>query len=167
MTQRQKFDSALKFLGMVVIAGAPLAAAHAGQQDNAHAPRFITQTDRLIVKYRDGKGQSAAIPAARQAILDHAGKHYGAALRALRATAAGAHVFQMDHSLTLDQARKLAAELKSNDDNIEYAEPDRIMTAMATPTDPYYTQQWDLYETAGGINAPAAWDKSTGAGINV
>jgi len=166
MTQRQKFHSALKFLGTVVVAAAPLAAAHAGQQDAAHAPHYITQTDRLIVKYKDGKGQSA-VAAVRQAILDHAGKHFGAALRAMRTTAAGAHVFQMDHSLTLAQARQLAAELKANDDNIEYAEPDRIMTAMATPTDPYYTNQWDLYETAGGINAPAAWDKSTGAGIIV
>jgi serine protease len=167
MTQRQKFYSALKFLGTAVVAAAPLAAAHAGQQDATHAPHFITQTDRLIVKYKDGKGQSA-VAAARQAILDRAGKHFGAAMHAMRTTATGAHVFQMDHSLTLAQARQLAAELQASDSNIEYAEPDRIMTAMATPTDPYYASyQWDLFETAGGINAPAAWDKSTGAGINV
>jgi serine protease len=167
MTQRQKFYSALKFLGTVAVAAAPLAAAHAGQQDAAHGSRFITQTDRLIVKYKDAKDASVNVPASRQALLDHAGKHFGAALHAMRKTAGGAHVFQMDHSLTLDQARQLAAELQASDSNIEYAEPDRIMTRMATPTDPYYSYQWDLYETAGGINAPAAWDKSTGVGINV
>jgi serine protease len=167
MTQRQKFYSALKFLAKAIVAAAPLAAAHAGQQDVSPAHHLITQTDRLIVKYKDGKGQSAAVPAARQAVLDRAGKHFGAALHALRTTAAGAHVFQMDHSLTLDQARKLAAELQASDSDIEYAEPDRIMSALSTPTDPYYSYQWDLYESAGGINAPAAWDKSTGAGINV
>ena len=168
MTHRQKFCSALKFLGMVFSVAAPCAAAHAGLQDG-HGQHYITQTDRLIVKYKDAKAASEAptVSAARQAIVDRAGQQFGATLRALRATAGGAHVFQMNHSMTLEQARSLAAELKSRDSNVEYAEPDRIMTTMATPTDPSYTQQWDLYETAGGINAPAAWDKSTGAGINV
>ncbi|HEX8785207.1 MAG TPA: S8 family peptidase, partial [Telluria sp.] len=159
----------MKFLGAALAAAVPLAAAHAGQQNAAQAPHFITQTDRLIVKYKDAKGPSeaAAVPAARQAIVDRAGQQFGATLHAMRATATGAHVFQMNHSMTLDQARQLAAELQARDSGIEYAEPDRIMTRMATPTDPSYTQQWDLYETAGGIDAPAAWDKSTGAGINV
>jgi serine protease len=30
-----------------------------------------------------------------------------------------------------------------------------------------YSQQWHYYEAKGGLNLPAAWDKSTGAGINV
>jgi serine protease len=169
MTQRQKLYSALQFLGAAVLAAAPLAATHAGEPDAAHARRFITQTDRLIVKYKDARGPATAatVSSARQAILDRAGQQFGATLRALRATASGAHVFQMNHSMTLDQARQLAADLKARDSNVEYAEPDRIMTAQATPTDPSYSQQWDLYESAGGINAPAAWDKSTGAGINV
>jgi serine protease len=182
MTQRQTSLIVSTLLGAMLAAG-PLAMAHAGQgQDGAKAPRFITQTDRLIVKYKDaaqavdvksldGKNippaAAAAISAARQAILDRAGQQFGATLRALRATASGAHVFQMNHSMTLDQARQLAAELKARDSNVEYAEPDRIMTAQAIPTDPSYSQQWDLFESAGGINAPAAWDRSTGAGINV
>jgi len=183
MTQRQMSTLVSTLLGAMLAAG-PLATAHAGQgqQDGAKAPRFITQTDRLIVKYKDaaqaadvksldGKTMSpaaaAAVSAARQAILDRAGQQFGATLRALRATAGGAHVFQLNHAMTLDQARQLAAELKARDSNVEYAEPDRIMTAQATPTDPSYSQQWDLFETAGGINAPAAWDRSTGAGVNV
>jgi serine protease len=41
------------------------------------------------------------------------------------------------------------------------------MTALAVPNDPMYSQQWHYYEAKGGLNLPAAWDKSTGAGINV
>src|SRR6059058_935033 len=103
MMQRQTSTLLSTLLGAMLAAG-PLAMAHAGQQDPARAPRFITQTDRLIVKYKDagaatavdaravdGKGAAAAaaaanlavIPAARQAILDRAGQQFGATLRAL------------------------------------------------------------------------------------
>jgi serine protease len=55
----------------------------------------------------------------------------------------------------------------ARDPDVEYAEPDRIMLPLATPNDPMYTQQWHYYEAKGGLNLPAAWDKSTGAGVNV
>src|SRR3954470_24281214 len=99
MMQRQTSTLLSTLLGAVLAAG-PLAMAHAGQQEAARAPRFITQTDRLIVKYKDagaatavdaravdGKGAAAAvaaapaIPLARQAILDRAGQLFGATLR--------------------------------------------------------------------------------------
>jgi serine protease len=38
---------------------------------------------------------------------------------------------------------------------------------MFTPNDTYYTQQWDYFDTVGGMRLPAAWDKSTGVGIRV
>jgi serine protease len=36
-----------------------------------------------------------------------------------------------------------------------------------TPNDTSYGSQWDLYETTGGIRAPAAWDLATGSGVMV
>ena len=167
MTQRRQLVSAVTFLA-ATLAATLAPASHAGQQEGAQS-RAVTQTDRLIVKYKDAKpgAETSLVSNLRQAIVDRAGQQIGATLQALRATASGAHVFQLNRTMTLDEARTLAADIKSRDASVEYAEPDRIMTAMATPTDPSYTQQWDLYEAAGGINAPAAWDKSTGAGINV
>jgi serine protease len=162
----------LKLCAAALIAAGPLAAGAAGQ-DAAPTTHYVVQTDRLIVKYKDDSDTSKTgvaargIDRARQALLDRAGQTYGATLRALRATANGANVMQLNRTMSLDEARQLAAELKSRDASVEYAEPDRIMVPLATPTDPSYTQQWDLYEATGGINAPAAWDKSTGAGINV
>jgi serine protease len=172
MTQRRKTSPMLKICAAALIAAAPLVASAAGQ-DAAQPAHYVVQTDRLIVKYKDDADTSRtgvparAIDRARQAVLDRAGQTYGATLRALRATANGANVLQLNRTMSLDEARQLAAELKSRDTNVEYAEPDRILVPLATPTDPSYTQQWDLFEASGGINAPAAWAKSTGAGINV
>jgi serine protease len=167
MTQRHKISSLLK------ICAATLVAAGFAGQAHAQANHAVVETDRLIVKYKDDSDTSKTgvaargIDRARQALIDRAGQTYGATMRALRATANGANVLQLNRTMSLDEARQLAAELKSRDANVEYAEPDRIMVPLAIPTDPSYTQQWDLYEATGGINAPAAWDKSTGAGINV
>ncbi len=43
--------------------------------------------------------------------------------------------------------------------NVQYAEPDFVVDAMATPTDPMWSQQWDMVK----ISAPAAWDAQTNA----
>ena len=172
MTQRHKISPLFKLCAATLIAAGPLVAGAAGQ-DGVQAPHYVVQTDRLIVKYKDDSDTSKTgvavrgIDRARQALIDRAGQTYGATMRALRATANGAHVLQLNRTMTLDEARQLAAEVQARDTNVEYAEPDRIMVPLATPTDPSYTQQWDLYEATGGINAPAAWDKSTGAGVNV
>jgi serine protease len=45
---------------------------------------------------------------------------------------------------------------------VEYAEPDYIKRATFVPNDPSYPAQWHYYE-AEGINAPAAWDITTGS----
>jgi serine protease len=147
-------------------------AANAAPQDAA-AAKSITQTDRLIVKYKDavdnskGAVPARAMSAARQALLARAGQQLGATMRALRATATGADVLQLSRTMSLDEAKTLAAELMARDPDVEYAEPDRIMLPLATPNDPMYSQQWHYYEAKGGLNLPAAWDKSTGAGVNV
>ena len=50
----------------------------------------------------------------------------------------------------------------------ESVEPDLRMHPQAVPNDTYYQQQWHYYEAAGGIDAPPAWDTTTGAaGIKV
>jgi len=168
-TQRHK-KSAL--YAAALFAFGPLAA-QAGKPEAAPATKFVTQTDRLIVKYKDAVGtakglqKAPAMSAARKALVDRAGQQFGTTMRALRSTATGADVLQLNRSMSLDEARQLAFDLMARDPNVEYAEPDRIMVALATPNDPMYSQQWDLYESTAGMRLPAAWDKSTGAGVNV
>jgi serine protease len=170
MTHHKMFP-VLKICAAALVAFGSLAA-HAAPSEAAPT-KPITQTDRLIVKYKDavdnskGAVPARAMSAARQALLARAGQQVGATMRALRATATGADVLQLSRSMSLDEARALAAELKARDPDVEYAEPDRIMVPLFTPNDPMYTQQWHYYDAKGGLNLPAAWDKSTGAGVNV
>jgi serine protease len=51
--------------------------------------------------------------------------------------------------------------------DVEYIEPDAIMTVALTPNDTRYGEQWGFSSATAGIRAQAAWDVSTGAGIRV
>jgi len=140
------------------------------------------QTDRIIVKYKDEKAPvavkgnglaaaataaSAPLSSARKALLDRAGQQFGFVMKESHRIATGARVVKLDRKVALADAAKLAADLAARDPDVEYAEPDRIMHPLLTPNDSMYTQQWDYFETTGGMNLPAAWDKSTGSGIRV
>ena len=54
--------------------------------------------------------------------------------------------------------RRIVQELSANP-AVAYAEPDYLAHTLATPNDPLYPQQWGLAK----INAPAAWDVTTGS----
>ena len=168
--------SLLKIAVAVSIATGSLGLAQAAgiaPEAQGAASQHILGTDRLIVKYKDAgsavfKGQGTpAMTAARQAIADRAGQEFGMKVKALRTTATGAHVLKIDRKVTNQEAEALAKELMARDASIEYAEPDRILRKMATPTDPMYTQQWHYFEATGGLRLPAAWDSSTGVGARV
>lgn len=144
--------------------------AHAGATDPARTAPSLAQTDRLIVKYNDapkGGVRVVMVGALRQGLVDRAGQQVGASLTPLRAMGTGALVFQLSRTMPVAEVSALAADLMARDPGVAYAEPDRIMTTQSIPSDPRYNEQWDLYEAAGGIRAPGAWDLSKGAGINV
>ncbi len=139
-----------------------------------------TSTDRLIVSYRDasvadakdaGVMRAQAITAnaldTRLNTLNAALAVRGAKARLVRQSGTGAHIFKLDKPLSHGDMQSLANQLKAADPNIAYAEPDRKMYPLFTPNDSSYSSQWDLYETTGGIRAPAAWDLSTGSGVVV
>jgi len=169
------YPSLLKFCSAAVIVAGPLVAG-AGVPDlpaQAGTQHFVNATDRLIVKYKDAAaaGKSAAhVPAIgkeRMAFAARAGQQFGVSMKALHGIATGAHVLELNRKMSIDEVAALARELEARDPSVEYAEPDRIMQTMFTPNDPRYSEQWHYYETNGGLRLPAAWDKATGAGINV
>ena len=146
----------------------------AGSGAGAQDLQSVVETDRVIVKYRDaqpaGNGLAARMADTsiqRKARLDRAGQQFGVLVRESHALANGAKVFRLDRRHKLAEVRSLATEMMMRDAAIEYAEPDRILTHSATPTDPRYTDQWHYYDTVGGLRLPAAWDISTGAGVVV
>jgi serine protease len=145
------------------------------------AQGIADQTDRIIVKYKDEKAPLATkgagsiasraavqpLSAARKAVLDRAGQQFGFLMKESHQIATGARVIKLDRKVALKDAAQVAADLAARDPDVEYAEPDRIMRPLLTPNDSMYSQQWDYFEATGGMNLPAAWDKSTGAGIRV
>jgi serine protease len=131
----------------------------------AHAAD-ASYTDRIIVKYRTAPA-SALAQADQVRGTDLAAQRIGIAVARLRTTALGSQVLQADRRLSLAEADALARDIAASDPNVEYAEPDRILRKSFTPNDTRYNEQWHYFEAAGGINAPPAWDKSTGTGVVV
>ncbi|MEX5745435.1 S8 family peptidase [Massilia sp. X63] len=152
---------------------AALSLAFVAATAGAAGQKFVVETDRIIVKYKDsapaakGLARAAAVTADRKAKLDRAGQEFGMTVSESHSISTGAHVFKLNGRKHLDEVQKLAAEMMARDPNIEYAEPDRIMTHMATANDPYYAQQWHYTDATGGLRLPTAWDKSTGLGVVV
>lgn len=146
----------------------------------AQGVKPIIDTDRIIVKYRDSGVTAAqmASPSAatamatvqseRQSRMQAAGSRLGASVKFLRGTGLGAQVWKLDRRRSLNEVAALAKQIAKDDPNVEYAEPDRIMHAMAAaPNDSRWADMWALQTSSVGINLLQAWDNSTGAGVNV
>ena len=125
-----------------------------------------TYTDRIIVKYKTAASSSLA-QASQVRGTDLPAQRLGVSMTRLRTTGLGSQVLKVDRRLSLAEADALARDIAASDPNVEYAEPDRIMRHTFTPNDTRYNEQWHYFESTAGINAPAAWDKSTGSGVVV
>ncbi|MGH8084887.1 MAG: S8 family peptidase [Lysobacter sp.] len=148
---------------------------------------------RLIVRYRDA---NAARASKLQTVDGAAHRAHAARLvrnaadartpapsaRYLRKLALGADLLRLSHEVGKAELAALVREL-SADPAVRSVEVDRMMqhtglmprarrADLAQPQlnvdDEYYAQyQWHLHNAVGGIDAPAAWDASTGAGVVV
>jgi len=140
---------------------------HAGGIQPVPQQSLTSHTDRLIVKLRDqGAGVNTAIVSPGQAQVLSAAT--GVSLSPLRVVATGAQVLKLPYSMSVADAAAIAESL-SDDPNVEYAEPDRIMRPLAhlvgPPNDPLFLDaphsQWHYLDPAaepGGINLLAAWN---------
>ena len=143
---------------------------------------------RLIVKYRNGAlprtlklgTVNAAATRARAATAASA-RTAAAAPKAsyMRKLGVGADLIKLSKRLSSTEMRALVREL-SADPAVKYVEIDRLvrhtglrapladLQPQLAPDDQYYAQyQWHLQNNAGGMNATAGWDVSTGAGVVV
>ncbi|KNC68774.1 S8 family peptidase [Pseudoalteromonas ardens] len=134
---------------------------------------------QFIIKYKDNSNQLMSIsgadmsPAMMNARAQSFVKNFKSKKKASLQTKyvrkmalSNHHVMRVDKTLTAAEAQSLMQEMASTG-NIEYIEIDQMLQPFATPNDPRYSDQWHYFESAGGINAPAAWDKSTGNGVVV
>ena len=108
----------------------------------------LMRAGSFLVKYR---------PEASSLARDNAGRAAGS--------------LAIERLLSADRVRLQVGRLRTRaallvlraDPAIETVEPDYVATAMFTPNDPRFGEQWGMTK----INAPAAWDTSTGAGARV
>jgi serine protease len=138
--------------GTPVSAAAPAAA----------GPAF---TDRLIVRYRDGRAADAT--SLSRAAITVAANRQGLSLAAVRPTGTGAHLLRASRWMSVEEATVLARNLEAGDARIAYAEPDLILQQQAAPADALFPQQWNLGTGAGGVRAAAAWNRTTGGRVVV
>lgn len=120
---------------------------------------------RLIVKYRLAPLAAGRALAENQTVSDLQIRA-GVTMSRLRSTAGGAEVMRLDRELSRAELDSAIATLRANP-NVEYVEEDQLLKAFLSPNDARYGEQWHYFEATAGINAPTAWDSSSGTGVTV
>jgi serine protease len=128
-------------------------------RDNPQTRAFTPTADRRLVPLvlRVGAKWNAASSTLRSS-AEGAGP---LALGVSRAMSGGAVVLSLGRRIPVEQAQRVA-DLFAGEPEVLRAEPDLPLSAAAAPSDPYYGQQWNLFEQAGGIGMPDAWSLTTG-----
>jgi serine protease len=127
-----------------------------------------TQTDRFIVKYKDGTPEHGATTAV-QSRLDRFASAFPARAHHLRRMGVGADVVITERKLNASEARAFMRAI-ATDPDVEYIEADSDMHVTMVPNDPQYGNQWYMRSnlTPGikqaGIRPEGAWDITQGQG---
>lgn len=118
-------------------------------------------TDRIIIRMKNDsladKRQAMAVSRARTLSA-----HAGTLLIPVRPAGDQAQVVRLTHAMPLAEVEKIADKL-AQEPSVMYAEPDRRKYPQRVPSDQNFSRQWYLFEPVGGINAPGAWDVTTGS----
>lgn len=137
----------------------PVASEHVPAPD-VNAGEAYTQ---FIVSFKNTPGN--ATPNGRANAWGAAARQQGVSVRELRALATGGTLIASDKALS-DQAARDFMDAIVASGAVNAVEPDARMTAVLSPNDTRYGEQWD-FTGANGMRIPGAWDVSTGAGATV
>ncbi len=132
-------------------------------------------TDRIIVKLRSMQ-PGFMIREIKADTMHNLSAAAGVTLTMHHQMSGGAHVLSLPKKMSAAEAETYVSDLRAHPDVI-YAEVNHVRRAELVPNDPYYTglqvnlvggstlfaDQWYLKNQVGGINAPAAWDITTGS----
>jgi serine protease len=127
-----------------------------------------TQTDRFIVKYKSGTSERGTLSSV-QSRLDRFAGALPARAHHMRRMGTGSDVVATERKLNATEAKAFMRAI-ATDPDVEYVEPDTVMTIGSVPNDPLYSSQWALSSnqkrgvTTAGIRAEGAWDMATGSG---
>jgi serine protease len=118
---------------------------------------------QFIVSFKNTPGN--ATPNGRANAWGAAARQQGVSVRELRALATGGTLIASDKALS-DQAARDFMDAIVASGAVNAVEPDARMTAVLSPNDTRYGEQWD-FTGANGMRIPGAWDVSTGSGSTV
>ncbi|MER5965264.1 S8 family serine peptidase [Streptomyces sp. NPDC002057] len=122
--------------------------------------------EKVIVTYKSQAAEAGSNTAAKGDTAEKAAKT-GEKLSFERRLAGGGALVDLGDSATKQDLTEVMDAFRA-DPSVASVEPDIRAYAMAvTPNDTDYAKQWDLFEPTGGMNVPAAWDKTTGSGVTV
>ncbi|MFC9793881.1 S8 family serine peptidase [Streptomyces sp. NPDC057695] len=122
--------------------------------------------EKVIVTYKSQAAEAGSNTAAKSDTAEKAAKT-GEKLSFERRLAGGGALVDLGDSASKQDVTEVMAAFRA-DPSVASVEPDIRAYAMAvTPNDTDYAKQWDLFEPTGGMNVPAAWDKTTGSGVTV
>lgn len=158
-------------LGAAATTGAIAAAPGAATPKPAPASQTMralpsAPVEKVIVTYKSKAAEAGSNTAAKSDTAEKAAKT-GEKLSFERRLAGGGALVDLGDSATKQDVTEVMAAFRA-DPSVASVEPDIRAYAMAvTPNDTDYTKQWDLFEPTGGMNVPAAWDKTTGSGVTV
>lgn len=118
---------------------------------------------QFIVSFK--KTPDNASPSGRANAWGKAARQQGVSVRELRALATGGTLIASDKALSGQAAQDFMNGIVASG-AVDAVEPDARMTAVLTPNDTRYGEQWD-FTAANGMRIPGAWDVSTGSGSTV
>ncbi|MEU6626612.1 S8 family serine peptidase, partial [Streptomyces litmocidini] len=122
--------------------------------------------EKVIVTYKSRTAEAGSNAAAKSDTAEKAAKT-GEKLSFERRLAGGGALVNLGGKATKQDVTEVMNAFRA-DPSVASVEPDVRAYAMAvTPNDTDYAKQWDLFEATGGMNVPAAWDKTTGSGVTV
>jgi thermitase len=125
-------------LALLISMMGSFASAQAPVDTLGHAP------DRILVKFQPG-----TLDEAKASVHQRLGGKVIGAIPEI-----GVSVVSVPQNQAAERARTYGAEK-----NVKFAEPDYVATAILTPNDTYFTNQWGMTK----IQAPNAWSVTTGS----
>lgn len=157
MSGRRSFKLVSALAAASLVAAPALAGGKRGG-DGAGLPG--SATDQIVIRLAAGASFDATS-------LDATA---GVKLKHVRRLGDGSYVLKLPKRHDPTAVSEITSRLASRDD-VVLVEADAMMQPLATPNDPRWPEQWDMFSPASGFygaNLPGAWDLTTGsAGVTV
>lgn len=122
-----------------------------------------SSVDGFIVKYKESPRSVGGKPSPNQsnrlrASIASIHSLHGMVLHHSASTKLGHHLLRLESGLDAIEAERRAGEIQASSPEFAHVMPNYRTRLDGAANDPFYQQQWALWDSVGGINANSAWD---------